>query len=93
MTVTALKKVKETLLEIKKETEALIDKMAHEYATAMLMSEFGVFEGRKEESEEIIAGLLAHGTIANKTKIAIEEEIEVIDKAIEELSKGEEVEN
>ena len=30
MTVTALKKVKEDLLETKKETEALIDKMAHE---------------------------------------------------------------
>lgn len=90
MTVTALKKVKENLLETKKETEALIDKMAHEYTTIILMKDSGILEGKNEEADEIIAGLLAQGTIANKTKIAIEKEIGLIDKAIEELSKEEE---
>lgn len=93
MTVTALKKVKENLLETKKEAEALISQTAHEYTTTRLMMDSGTFEGKKEEAEEIVAGLLAQGTIVNKTIIAIEEEIELIDKAIEELSKGEEVEN
>lgn len=93
MTVTALKKVKENLLETKKEAEALIDKMAHEYTTIILRKDSGIFEGKNEEVEEIIAGLIAQGTIVNKTIIAIEEEIELIDKAIEELSKGEEGKN
>lgn len=93
MTVTALKKVKEDLLETKKETEALIDKMAHEYTTITLMKDSGIFEVKNEEVERIIAGLIAQGTIVNKTIIAIEEEIELIDKAIEELSKGEEGKN
>lgn len=93
MTVTALKKVKENLLETKKETEALIDKMAHEYATIILMKDSGILEGKNEKADEIIAGLIAQRTIVNKTIIAIEEEIELIDKAIEELSKGEEGKN
>lgn len=93
MTVTALKKVKEDLLETKKETEALIDKMAHEYATIILRKDSGIFEGKNEEVEEIIAGLIAQGRIANKMKIAIEEEIELIDEAIESLSKEEEGKN
>ena len=93
MTVTALKKVKEDLLETKKETEALIDKMAHEYTTIILRKDSGVFEGKNEEVEEIIAGLIAQGTIVNKTIIAIEEEIELIDEAIESLSKEEEGKN
>lgn len=93
MTVTALKKVKEDLLETKKETEALIDKMAHEYTTIILRKDSGIFEGKNEEVEEIIAGLTAQGRIANKMKIAIEEEIELIDEAIESLSKGEEGKN
>ena len=93
MTVTALKKVKEDLLETKKETEALIDKMAHEYTTIILGKDSGIFEGKNEEVEEIIAGLTAQGRIANKMKIAIEEEIELIDEAIESLSKEEEGKN
>lgn len=93
MTVTALKKVKEDLLETKKETEALIDKMAHEYTTIILRKDSGIFEGKNEEVEEIIAGLTAQGRIANKMKIAIEEEIELIDEAIESLSKEEEGKN
>ena len=93
MTVTALKKVKEDLLETKKETEALIDKMAHEYTTIILRKDSGIFEGKNEEVEEIIAGLIAQGRIANKMKIAIEEEIELIDEAIESLSKEEEGKN
>lgn len=93
MTVTALKKVKEDLLETKKETEALIDKMAHEYTTIILRKDSGMFEGKNEEVEEIIAGLTAQGRIANKMKIAIEEEIELIDEAIESLSKEEEGKN
>lgn len=93
MTVTALKKVKEDLLETKKETEALIDKMAHEYTTIILRKDCGIFEGKNEEVEEILAGLTAQGRIANKMKIAIEEEIELIDEAIESLSKEEEGKN
>ena len=93
MTVTALKKVKEDLLETKKETEALIDKMAHEYTTIILRKDAGIFEGKNEDVEEIIAGLTAQGRIANKMKIAIEEEIELIDEAIESLSKEEEGKN
>lgn len=93
MTVTALKNVKENLLETKKEAETLIDKMAHEYTKITLMKDSGIFEVKNEEVERIIAGLIAQGTIVNKTIIAIEEEIELIDKAIEELSKGEEGKN
>lgn len=93
MTVTALKKVKEDLLETKKEAETLIDKMAHEYTKIILMKDSGILEVKNEEVEIIIAGLIAQRAIVNKTIIAIEEEIELIDEAIEALSKEEEGKN
>lgn len=85
-----LKTLKEELFELRKETEAGIERLAHRYASAMLEAAFEVSDLSQDEHDLLIAGLLAHGTILNKTKIAIEEEIESIEKAIKILTEKEE---
>ena len=85
MTVETLKELKAELIELKKETEKGIDTLASKFASTLVGVEFGMSNKTEEEVEGITARLLAHGTILNKTKIAIEEELAQIEEAIEFL--------